>query len=76
MIRGRVEHGVVVLEIPQALQDGTEVVVKPILRRVKTTKTASRPTVSRALANLAGKAKGLPRDAARNLDHHVYGTPR
>ena len=73
MIRGRVEHGVVVLEIPRALREGTEVVVEPIPRSGKKSKAAGRPTVSRALASLAGKAKGLPADASRNVDHYLYG---
>jgi hypothetical protein len=71
MVRGRVHNGVVVLETPMALREGTEVVVEPLANRKG--KGTKRPTVSRALANLAGKAKGLPRDAARNVDHYLYG---
>jgi hypothetical protein len=73
MIRGRVQNGVVVLEDPQALRDGTEVTVKPLSRGGKRGHAAKRPSVSRALAGLAGKAKNLPPDAARNLDHYLYG---
>jgi hypothetical protein len=73
LIRGRVENGVVVLEVPKALREGTEVVVEPLGRAVKKGKAAKRPTVNRALANLAGKAKNLPPDAARNVDHYLYG---
>ena len=40
---------------------------------LKKGKAVKRPTVSRALANFAGKAKGLPPDAARNVDHYLYG---
>ena len=63
----------VVLKTPKALREGTEVVVEPVPRRGKKSKAAKRPTVSRALANLAGKAKGLPADASRNVDHSLYG---
>jgi len=73
MIRGRVHHGVVLLDDPHALCDGTDVVITPVPRRSRKGPTTKRVTVSRALAKLAGKAKGLPRDAARNLDHHLYG---
>ena len=73
MIRGRVQNGVVVLEAQGTLPDGTEVAVEPLPQTRKKRKSAKRPTVSRALANLAGKAKGLPRDAARNVDHYLYG---
>lgn len=71
--RGRVENGVVVLEVPGALRDGTEVAIQPLTRRSNEVKRAERPTVSRALKRLAGKAKGLPPDAARNVDHYLYG---
>ena len=73
MIRGQVRHGVVVLDDPGALPEGTEVSVEPLSRRGKRIETASRPTVRPALARLAGKAEGLPPDAARNIDHYLYG---
>jgi hypothetical protein len=73
MIRGRVQNGVVVLDDPQVLREGTEVAVKPLSRRGKRTGAGNGPAVSRALARLAGKAVGLPPDAARNVDHYLYG---
>jgi hypothetical protein len=73
MIRGRVHNGVVVLEAKGALREGTEVAVEPLTHTSKKGKTTKRPTVGRALASLAGKAKGLPPDAARNIDHYLYG---
>ena len=73
MVRGRVHNGVVVLEAPAALREGMEVAVEPLPRTAKKPKGAKRPTVSPALARLAGKAKNLPPDAARNLDHYLYG---
>ena len=76
MIRGRVHNGVVVLEDPAALREGTEVAVEPVSRRGKKTReaqSAKRTTVGPALARLAGKAKGLPPDASRNVDHYLYG---
>jgi hypothetical protein len=71
--RGRVENGVVVLEVSGALREGTEVAVQPLPQTAKKRKGAKQPTVSPALARLAGKAKGLPPDAARNVDHYLYG---
>jgi hypothetical protein len=77
MIRGRVENGVVVLKNPRALREGTEVAVEPIVKNNKKKASSSKSkTVSPALARLAGKAKGLPRDAARNVDHYLYGHPK
>ena len=71
--RGRVKDGVVVLEVPGALREGTEVAVEPLERSGKRGKAAKRPRVSPALRRLAGKAKGLASDAARNVDHFLYG---
>jgi len=73
VIRGRVRNGVVVLEAQGALREGTEVSVEPIPPTAKKRKGRKRRTVSAALARLAGKAKGLPPDAARNIDHCLYG---
>jgi hypothetical protein len=73
MIRGRVQNGVVVLEAGGALSEGTEVAVEPLRQTGKKNEAGKRPTVGRALASLAGKAKGLPRDASRNIDHYLYG---
>jgi hypothetical protein len=73
MIRGRVHNGVVELESPGILREGTEVVVEPLPKNGKMRKAAKRPTVSRSLARLAGKAKSLPPDASRNVDHFVSG---
>jgi hypothetical protein len=73
MIRGRVQNGVVVLEAQGALREGTEVCVEPLQQTNRKGKATKRPTVSRALASLAGKAKSLPPDAARNIDHYLYG---
>jgi hypothetical protein len=77
--RGHVENGRVVVEDDVDLPDGTPVEVKPV--RVKAPGRAHAPakdklTVSRRLLKYAGKAKGLPRDAARNLDHYLYGHPK
>jgi hypothetical protein len=73
MIRGHVRNGVVVLDDPDALPEGTRVSVEPVSRPGKKVKAASAPTVGPALVRLAGKAQGLPPDAARNLDHYLYG---
>jgi hypothetical protein len=73
MIRGRVQNGVVLLEDPKALSDGTEVAVKPLRRGVRKAQGDREKTVGTALARLAGQAEGLPADAARNVDHYLYG---
>jgi len=71
-VRGHVKNGVVVLEKPHALADGTEVRVVPVAPKKRPQKKAG----PKGLMKLAGKAKGLPPDAARNLDHYLYGHPK
>jgi hypothetical protein len=74
--RGRIENGVVVLKGPGGLPDGTEVSVRPLKAKRRSAKEKKRgPTVRKTLLKLAGKAKGLPADAARNVDHYLYGRP-
>ncbi len=77
--RGHVEHGKIVVEEDLDLPEGTRVEVTPV-----SGKTAGRSrgpkksklTVSRRLLKYAGKARGMPPDAARNLDHYLYGHPK
>jgi len=71
--RGRVENGVIQLEGEVVLPEGTEVAVRPLPRRAKGAQRPPRPSIGRALLRLAGKAKSLPRDASRNIDHYLYG---
>jgi len=62
--RGRIEHGVVVLNEPASLPEGTEVEIVPL------------PAENGApdpLADVIGKAKNLPPDASRNKRHYLYG---
>jgi hypothetical protein len=60
MIRKRVQNDVVVSKVAVESLPG------------KKTTAAKKLTVSRALANLAGKAKNLPPDASSNIDHVLY----
>ncbi len=68
--RGTVRNGVVVLGDGATLDEGTEVKVEPIITEHG---TDSRPGVYDRLAKLAGKAKGLPADLARQHDHYLHG---
>ena len=72
MIRGRVQNGVVVLET-QGARRGDRGGRRAAAAGVQEGKAAKRPTVRLASVNVAGKAKHLPPDAARNLDHYLYG---
>jgi len=75
--RGRIQKGVLVLDSEPDLPDGTEVQVdiRPT-NGVRRSDRSGKPTVGKGLRDLAGQAEGLPPDAARNVDHYLYGHPR
>ncbi len=83
-ILGKVSDGVVVLKDPKALPDGTTVRVEPVGAAEPAATEPSEaeeerddgPTIWEELRKLAGKAKGLPPDLARNHDHYLYGLPK
>ena len=74
---GRVKNGVVVLDDSVTLPEGLEVRVG-----IPSPESASPPldddgqTLGQKLLKYAGKAQGLPADAALNHDHYLYGTPK
>jgi len=71
-LTGHVQNGVVVLDAPHALPDGTAVKVEAIEVPSKSTK---RSLLDR-LGDVVGKAEGLPADASQNIDHYLYGHPK
>jgi hypothetical protein len=81
-IRGRIKNGKVVLDDPKALAEGTEVEVRPLKQpkaagKRRSSKSTTRPrSLAARLANVIGKATGLPSDASVNHDHYLYGMPK
>ena len=88
-ILGRVKGGVVVLDDSDALPEGTVVRVEAVeeteshAHRVasgpfgKATRRGEEgPSIWDKLLRLAGTAKGLPPDLARNHDHYLHGLPK
>jgi len=68
--KGHVRNGVVVLDEPVTLPEGSIVQVEPV-----------RPaddleTLRDGLRNLAGTVGNLPENLAENHDHYIHGTPR
>ncbi len=81
MVRGKVKNGKVLLDNPRALPEGTEVEVRPAKKRKparpRRPKAKARPrSLAERLANVMGKATGLPPDASVNHDHYLYGVPK
>ncbi|MGD0093205.1 MAG: hypothetical protein ABSE73_25100 [Planctomycetota bacterium] len=71
--RGRISGGLVVLEHPLSLPEGTEVKVQPVKKRGR---SGEKQDLSDKLLQWAGKCKGLPSDLARNHDHYLHGGPK
>jgi hypothetical protein len=75
--RGRVKEGVIVLDDPSALPDGTEVTVRPLKSKLaEPAKNKPGRKVRQGLMKFAGQASGLPADASKNVDHYLYGHPQ
>ncbi len=68
--RGRMRNGVIVLEPPADLPEGTEVDVSPAAEGQEP------PTWAEVFKDVIGKAEGLPSDSSTNHDHYLYGTPK
>lgn len=66
--RGHVKNGVIVLDEPADLAEGTVVIVRLVSNESN--------TLGKRLLKHAGKAKDLPADASQNHDHYLYGTPK
>ena len=82
-VRGKVKNGKVILINSKAFPDGAEVEVRPMKKRkppAKARKPAKPKVQPRSLlerlANVVGKATGLPPDASVNVDHYLYGLPK
>lgn len=78
---GTIKGGVVVFSAQVPLPDGTRVRVQPVAevpsRSGAVEGQAPRAkTLGQRLMKFAGRARGLPRDASRNHDHSLYGTPK
>ena len=66
--KGKVTGGVVVPEQGVSLPEGADVRIE-IVEQPQT-------TLSERLMKLAGTARGLPPDMARNHDHYLHGRPK
>ena len=75
--RGHIKNGVVVLDKPAKLPDGTPVRVQTVKKKASSARRTRRvPTLAERLAPFIGKLEGLPPDLSKNHDHYLYGTPK
>jgi hypothetical protein len=70
-LQGTVKNGVVVLDPPAQLADGTRVRVL-----IESAAEEGPQTAKELLMKYAGCMTGLPSDLARNHDHYIHGTPK
>jgi len=72
---GRVHKGVVILDDPLSLPEGTRVRVEPVPPTAEQPELEA-PTLYERLQSVIGQAKGLPEDASLQVDHYLYGHPK
>jgi len=71
--RGHMENGVVVLDEPAALPEGTRVYVELAAQDVPEPPAT---TLHDALGPFEGAFADLPSDFAQNHDHYLHGAPK
>lgn len=67
--RGHIKNGVVVLDEPVALPEGTEVSIEPV-------QSGGVPTLAKQFEDVIGIVADMPADMAENHDHYIHGTPK
>ena len=75
-VSGHLQNGVVVLDSPTNLPDGTSVRVEIPETEATPLVEAQRKTLYERFESFIGTAPELPPDASVNHDHYLYGTPK
>ena len=76
-LRGHIENGKVILDESASLPEGAEVRIEVVNGAANNdTGDGIEEPLSQKLLRHAGKAVGLPPDAAQQHDHYLYGTPK
>jgi hypothetical protein len=73
-LQGTVRNGLVFLDPPQQLPDGTRVEV--IVHELPAKAGEGTSSLAERLLKHAGTVPGLPPDLADQHDHYVHGTPK
>lgn len=76
--KGHIRNGMVVLDAPSNLQEGTEVevVVHQEVSSTESQPESEIPSLYDRLQSIIGKGQGLPSDFAQNHDHYIHGAPK
>jgi hypothetical protein len=76
--RGKLQNGIVLLDAPIDLPNGTEVRVEPVSPpniQPAATKVEG-PSWAEVFKDVLGKTEDLPDDLAENHDHYIHGAPK
>ena len=71
---GTVVKGVIILDPPQQLPEGTRVEVA--IMKMAEEHGKEKLSLAQRLLQLAGTVDDLPSDMARNHDHYIHGAPK
>ena len=74
-LHGHVQNGVIVLDQQVPLPEGAPVQVQIMPTSPPTPPDTQIPTLAERLKDFIG-ILDLPKDAAENHDHYLYGTPK
>jgi len=74
-LMGYVKNGAIVLDEPVALPDGIAVKIE-LAVYLPVAEEDTGPSFGERYAEVLGKARSLPEDAAENHDHYLYGTAK
>jgi hypothetical protein len=74
-LSGHVKNGRIELDAPVALPEGARVQIE-LTPPVPPPDDGDDARLAQTLLKYAGKAVGLPPDAARDHDHYLYGTAK
>jgi hypothetical protein len=76
VFRGHVSGGMIVLDEPAPVPDGTPVEVTVLANEGSIASTTEAPSLYERMKGFVGKAETLPEDAALQIDHYLYGLPK
>jgi hypothetical protein len=74
--KGHVKNGVVLLDDPLDLPDGSPVLVLRLSTEGLGDTDSGTKTLFEAMEPFMGVAEGLPEDMAMNHDHYLHGVPK
>jgi hypothetical protein len=74
VLQGTVRNGLIFLDSPQQLPDGTRVEV--VVRTLPENAGKGKPALAERLLKHAGTVPDLPSDLAEQHDHYIHGTPK